>query len=348
MERRYMYMDSWSSRWMNSHQNTFEENVDVSALKITIAYAPVQTSFKDPKFQRNGVMSGENLESVMVLAIIAYLVDIAVTSRSCSRPPCSPHPPPMDDALAPTISALLLVLGPPNDIRRRSPASVAKTKNPEHLQLPPEPLPSLLRRRRRHLLRIQHRTRLSAPPSPLSMKTRSPHPIQWCKHINLFRQLLLVLNQTTICLLLALRIYALYGRRRKVWVYMLSSAAVLMGVSLWAISGHGGEPVPHVIGCHIANSKAIGIHLAVPWEALFTYDIIIVVALLYKSIQTRNQSGTMRSEPLLSLLIRDGAVYFVLQLFAELMTVTKNKMKRKLSMHSLAAHISRLFLSRSC
>ncbi|KAJ7245612.1 hypothetical protein B0H12DRAFT_1235734 [Mycena haematopus] len=116
------------------------------------------------------------------------------------------------------------------------------------------------------------------------------------------------LSKTAICLFLTVRIYALYGRQTKVWVYMLGAGAILMGVSLWAISGNGGTPVDGVVGCHIANSQTSGIHLAVPWEALFIYDVLIAAALLYKSLQTRSES---RSEPLLSLLIRDGAVYFV-------------------------------------
>ncbi|KAJ7466832.1 hypothetical protein B0H11DRAFT_55530 [Mycena galericulata] len=135
-------------------------------------------------------------------------------------------------------------------------------------------------------------------------------PTSVCKHVNLFRQLLLIMNQTAICLLLTLRIYALYGRETRLWMYMSAFAVVLLAVSLWAINGQGGDPVPNVMGCHIANSARIGIHLAVPWEALFVYDVLIVFALLYKSFQTR--TVTRRSNiPLLSLLIRDGAVYFV-------------------------------------
>ncbi|KAJ7135647.1 amino acid permease-domain-containing protein [Mycena epipterygia] len=114
-----------------------------------------------------------------------------------------------------------------------------------------------------------------------------------------------------ICVLLTLRIYALW-RETKVWIYMLGAGGILIAVSLWAISGNGGMPVPGVDGCHIANSQNIGIHLAVPWEALFIYDVMIVVALLFKSFRTRNDTVTIRRDlPLLSLLIRDGSVYFV-------------------------------------
>ncbi|KAJ6571446.1 hypothetical protein B0H19DRAFT_937511, partial [Mycena capillaripes] len=144
-----------------------------------------------------------------------------------------------------------------------------------------------------------------------------------CKRVNLFRQLLLIFNQTAICLLLTLRIYALYGRQTKVWVYMLGAGACLMAISLWAVSGKGGTPVPGVEGCHIANSEEMFDHtdLAVPWEALFTYDVIIFVALFYRSLQTRRASVTMRSEPLLSVLIRDGAVYFVVMALINLANI---------------------------
>ncbi|KAF7350225.1 hypothetical protein MVEN_01325800 [Mycena venus] len=162
---------------------------------------------------------------------------------------------------------------------------------------------------------------------------------QRCKHVNLFRQLLLIFNQTAICrmgptelphsavltpplsVLLTVRIYALYGRRTKVGVYMLGAGLTGLAISLWAISGKGGTPVPGVEGCHIANSAQIGIHLAVPWETLFLYDVIIFVALFYKSLKTRHESVTRRSEPLLSLLIRDGASYFVVMALINLANI---------------------------
>ncbi|KAJ6484504.1 hypothetical protein C8R47DRAFT_556678 [Mycena vitilis] len=136
-------------------------------------------------------------------------------------------------------------------------------------------------------------------------------PESVCKSVNFFRQLLLIFNQTTICLLLTVRIYALYGRQKKVWAYMLGAGAFLMGVSLWAISGNGGRPVPGVNGCHISNSRTIGIRLSVPWISLSIYDWMIFVALFYKSWQARSESVTRRSDTLLSVLIRDGAIYFI-------------------------------------
>ncbi|KAJ6449598.1 hypothetical protein C8R47DRAFT_1230585 [Mycena vitilis] len=131
------------------------------------------------------------------------------------------------------------------------------------------------------------------------------HFLQSCKSVNFFRQLLLIFNQTAICLLLTVRIYALYGRQKKVWAYMLGAGAFLMGASLWAISGNGGRPVPGVNGCHISNSRTIGIRLSVPWISLSIYDWMIFVALFYKLWQARSESVTRRSDTLLNVLIRD-------------------------------------------
>jgi len=141
-------------------------------------------------------------------------------------------------------------------------------------------------------------------------------PTSWCTHVNLFRQLLLVINQCLVCLLLTLRIYALYGRNIRVYIGMLGFGAVSLGISCWALIGKNGVPVPNVVGCHINNSLKMGVYIAVPWEALLVYDLVIFLALFYKSFKTRAESPTVRwHTPLMGLLIRDGAIYFVLMAF---------------------------------
>ncbi|KAF7324209.1 hypothetical protein MKEN_00644200 [Mycena kentingensis (nom. inval.)] len=164
--------------------------------------------------------------------------------------------------------------------------------------------------------------------------------LQACKSVNLFRQLLLIFNQSLICVLLTIRIYALYGRASHLWRYLTASALALLGLSCWAISGHKGVPLPNaegvsywefvrdvrrsstfiVVKLKLMRAPCSGIHLAVPWEALFTYDVLIVVALLYKSLQTarRDQLSGKRDATLLGLLIRDGSVYFVVMATANL------------------------------
>ncbi|KAJ6627622.1 hypothetical protein B0H10DRAFT_355111 [Mycena sp. CBHHK59/15] len=147
-------------------------------------------------------------------------------------------------------------------------------------------------------------------------------PPSVCTTFNLIRQIVLLLNEITICALLTLRIYALYDRDRRVWIYMLGAGIVLIAVSCWAISGERGIPQPDVVGCHIANSFKNGVHLAVPWESLFIYDVMIFVTLFYKSLRRRSEFGmTWTNIPILTLLLRDGAMYFVIMAVVNLANI---------------------------
>ncbi|KAJ6564974.1 hypothetical protein DFH09DRAFT_1145416 [Mycena vulgaris] len=147
-------------------------------------------------------------------------------------------------------------------------------------------------------------------------------PASVCRHVNLFRQLLLIINQCIVCVLLTLRIYALYGLDKRVYLGMLGVGAVLLAVSCWALIGKNGVPEPDVVGCHIAESQRIGVYMAVPWEALFIYDVLIFIALFYKTFAKRKESRMMwRSNSIINLLIRDGAIYFVIMALMNLANI---------------------------
>jgi hypothetical protein len=55
--------------------------------------------------------------------------------------------------------------------------------------------------------------------------------------------------------------------------------------------------------------------MAVPWEALLLYDVVIFVALLYKSFQKRRETSMLwRNNSIINLLIRDGAFIWIINL----------------------------------
>ncbi|KAJ7867952.1 hypothetical protein B0H13DRAFT_1061911 [Mycena leptocephala] len=76
-----------------------------------------------------------------------------------------------------------------------------------------------------------------------------------CPDWNLARQVLLIVNQITVCILLTLRIYALYGRKKRIISSMLGFGTVLIGVSVWAASHAGGVPQRGEPGCNIADPR---------------------------------------------------------------------------------------------
>ncbi|KAJ6511677.1 hypothetical protein DFH09DRAFT_1197742 [Mycena vulgaris] len=175
-------------------------------------------------------------------------------------------------------------------------------------------------------------------------------PESGCPNWNLFRQILLIVNQVTVCLLLTLRIYALYGRDKRIISCMLGVGVVLLAVSIWAASRAGGVPQRGEPGCNIADPRDVAIMVAIPWEAVFVYDVMIFCLLFYKSHRTRRDSGLRWAQiPLLSLLIRDGSIYFALMAIVNLANILTSYIAEPLlvsCLSTLASNISVTMMSR--
>ncbi|KAF7343235.1 hypothetical protein MVEN_01754900 [Mycena venus] len=179
-------------------------------------------------------------------------------------------------------------------------------------------------------------------PFPDILNTRLIHR-ERCPDLNLARQILLIVNQITVCLLLTVRIYALYGRDKRIISCMLGVGAVLIAVSIWAASRAGGVPQRGEPGCNIADPRNVAIMIAIPWEAVFVYDVMIFCLLFYKSLQTRRDSGLRWSQiPLLSLLIRDGSIYFVLMATVNLANILTSYIAEPLLVSCLSTFASNM------
>ncbi|EKM56616.1 uncharacterized protein PHACADRAFT_253825 [Phanerochaete carnosa HHB-10118-sp] len=132
--------------------------------------------------------------------------------------------------------------------------------------------------------------------------------IQGCAHYAFYRQLSLIVAQVIVAVIQFLRTYALYGRDRRIVIAVLSVAAILLSLSIWAVVGQT-STYTLAQGCHAASSRTSAIHIAVAWEALFIWDLMIFSLTFFKSIQNRGQYAGGRND-LVSLMIRDGAIYF--------------------------------------
>ncbi|KAJ3886868.1 hypothetical protein GG344DRAFT_56692, partial [Lentinula edodes] len=123
-----------------------------------------------------------------------------------------------------------------------------------------------------------------------------------CKSFGMYRQLVLFIQQVIVCVLLTMRIYALYGRNVKILGYMLGSATILAIVAAWSLFGQ--KSTTATSGCHIGN-------LATAWEALFCYDTILFGFTLYQTYKSRHTMGMSLHIPLVSLMLRDGNYHVV-------------------------------------
>ncbi|KAI0702017.1 hypothetical protein C8T65DRAFT_655718 [Cerioporus squamosus] len=139
-----------------------------------------------------------------------------------------------------------------------------------------------------------------------------------CRHYAFFRQLLLIVNQVVVCYILFLRTFALYGRDWRVGGSILAFAMALLGISCWSIVGQH-EDVELRGGCHLAADRMTAIRLAVAWESLFLFDLTIFCLTLFKTWKTRRRNPvTIARNDIISLVMRDGALYFAVMASANL------------------------------
>lgn len=139
-----------------------------------------------------------------------------------------------------------------------------------------------------------------------------------CRHYNLVRQTLLIISQIIVCILLTMRIYAIYACSLRVLYCMVASAIILLGVSCWSLFGQKHVDSTPVSGCHIGLDRDTAIRIASAWEALFVYDTIIFSFTLFKTYKERRNHIT---PDILSLILRDGAIYFAVMAFANLSNI---------------------------
>ncbi|KAF4616862.1 hypothetical protein D9613_008214 [Agrocybe pediades] len=132
--------------------------------------------------------------------------------------------------------------------------------------------------------------------------------------------------EVLVSVLLTLRIYALYGCSVRILTFMVGSGMILIGISCWTLFGqqnpHSSEGV--VGGCHIGMARETAFRIAGAWEALFVYDSIIFTLTILKTWKARREHRiTGVTIPLISLILRDGAIYFAVMAlcnFANILT----------------------------
>ncbi|KAH9939862.1 hypothetical protein B0H21DRAFT_755894 [Amylocystis lapponica] len=134
--------------------------------------------------------------------------------------------------------------------------------------------------------------------------------VKSCSQYALYRTLLLVLAQVVVCIILMLRTWALYRRDKRVLILILTVGISLLGLTCWAVAGEKSQ-IDLQGGCHTGLTRITAIHVAVPWEALFIYDVMIFSLTLYKTFQERPMSSILPAKSdIVSLVYRDGAIYF--------------------------------------
>ncbi|KAH8806878.1 hypothetical protein DL96DRAFT_600938 [Flagelloscypha sp. PMI_526] len=146
---------------------------------------------------------------------------------------------------------------------------------------------------------------------------------KFCHSTVLAHQVFLVAAQIIVCLIISMRVYALYGCSKKIMWFLLIYVSLLLAIVCWSVSGQltldsGEEDTRTTTNCHktmdIRSSKS----LAISYGVLFAYDAAIFGLTLFKTCETRPRAMNTRSVSLVALLLRDGAIYFMLKALVNL------------------------------
>ncbi|KAE9404329.1 hypothetical protein BT96DRAFT_935704 [Gymnopus androsaceus JB14] len=139
--------------------------------------------------------------------------------------------------------------------------------------------------------------------------------------------MVIVIESDTV--LLTLRVYAIYGRDRRIIIVLSSLIFIGIGATAASLAFSKSTAItsPFPVGCHdvldlrkVIVSSAL---VSVGWEALLIYDILLFSMTLLKAYQARSEPTIteMGGLSLFTIIVRDGSIYFGLMTLTNLVNV---------------------------
>ncbi|KAJ7921408.1 hypothetical protein B0H13DRAFT_2318526 [Mycena leptocephala] len=148
------------------------------------------------------------------------------------------------------------------------------------------------------------------------MAIQAPHvsnPSCSCERLSAIQTAVLLIQQTFVELTLALRVFAMYGFSGRVFASLAAAAVVTITLGAWSTVGFETTMDIDLPGCHVATVNAQAIRMAAAWEAQLVCDILIL-GLTLRRAYTYHLTIGLGSGSVLSVMVRDGAVYFGLMI----------------------------------
>ncbi|KAG1771988.1 hypothetical protein EV702DRAFT_630238 [Suillus placidus] len=134
-----------------------------------------------------------------------------------------------------------------------------------------------------------------------------------CSTYMLVRELSLFLSQIAVCLILTLRIYALYGRSRRLLSCMVITGIALTGGASAGSFGDNSNTATYIQGsdCHNTFTAETAARYGLAWVAVFVYELLIFVLTIFRTCKTRGfLLSSSSSRNILDIIFQDGAMYF--------------------------------------
>ncbi|KIK36896.1 hypothetical protein CY34DRAFT_93647, partial [Suillus luteus UH-Slu-Lm8-n1] len=128
-------------------------------------------------------------------------------------------------------------------------------------------------------------------------------PMLSCAKYTLCRQLLFFSQGLIVCLVLTIRIYALYGFSKRLLTWMIIVGFALAVGACAGIFGHfsGNATIFPGVGCYETYTATVAARVALAWVALFIFESLIFILTVYRICKTRGF-------PRLSLFTRNNVI----------------------------------------
>lgn len=135
-----------------------------------------------------------------------------------------------------------------------------------------------------------------------------------CSKYTTYRQLVIFFQGIIICIIMAIRTYALYGCSRCLLALMTIIIVALVGVACavtFAPISNGGVILPRV-GCYEAYTAKTSARIGLAGMALSVFDLLIFVLTVYKICRTRGLPwlSLITRRDVIDVIFQDGAMYF--------------------------------------
>ncbi|KAK0203923.1 hypothetical protein DFS33DRAFT_1384198 [Desarmillaria ectypa] len=134
-----------------------------------------------------------------------------------------------------------------------------------------------------------------------------------CLKLQTYHQYFVIVVQIVVAVMLIMRTYALYDRSRKILIVQIGVAITATILGAYAVAS-GKKPIPDEtpadivphIGCSTSLTKDSAVRLGTAWCGMLVFDIMVFTLTLHKALQLQRAGGV----DLLTLLLRDGSIYF--------------------------------------
>ncbi|KAH9918705.1 uncharacterized protein BXZ73DRAFT_105103 [Epithele typhae] len=143
-----------------------------------------------------------------------------------------------------------------------------------------------------------------------------------CERYILYPEVLKIFISATIGIIFILRLYSIYSKSKVVLYSFTMLLATELAIKIWAFTdGTMLQLPPGFVGCILTGKSAPGDRLIYTWVAELVFDSCVFFATLYRTIQLYRRTMIGEAQSLITVIMRDGVMYFAAIFVSNLVTV---------------------------